>query len=164
MGMTACFRRAAAVDLPGIEANPGAAAELLFEPTDAGARGPVQVDIDKMWNGLHWLLAGDTENTDGLGAVVLGGEEVGEDCGYGPARLHRPDEVARLSAELNVVTEDQLRARWNPEQMLADDVYPSIWDEGDAVFEEELLPAFRQVRALFAEAADAGEGVLVGIA
>ncbi len=54
------------------------------------------LDLDKAWHGLHWLLTGTADDTDTpAGQAILGGTEIGEDKGYGPSRLLRPDAYAR---------------------------------------------------------------------
>ena len=48
-------------------------------------------DLDKAWHGIHFLLTGSAwETTPGAGESVLGGDPVGPDRGYGPARLLDP--------------------------------------------------------------------------
>ena len=42
------------------------------------------VDLDKVWHGLHWLLVRSDAPID---EAVFGGEELGDDLGYGPSRL-----------------------------------------------------------------------------
>ena len=71
-----------------------------------------QLDLDKGWNGLQFLLTGDTYLTTGLGAALMGGDEVGDDLGYGPARWLTPAEVAAVSEELAGADIDALRADW----------------------------------------------------
>src|SRR5262245_43187400 len=60
--------------------------KLDGEPVESGG-GPV-LDIHKSWHGLHWLLCQSAwDGPEPLKHAVLGGQEIGEDLGYGPARL-----------------------------------------------------------------------------
>src|ERR1043166_1734378 len=57
-----------------------------------------QLDLEKSWHGLHYLLAQDPTKTQaGAGQAILGGKEVGKDVGYGPARILSPKEVAAIA-------------------------------------------------------------------
>lgn len=58
--------------------------ELLLESDD----DETSVDLGKAWHGIHWLLTGSPDSTDDVTSeAILGGQPVGEDLGYGPARL-----------------------------------------------------------------------------
>lgn len=46
------------------------------------------LDLEKSWHVLHYLLAGDVGPSAPPADLLLTGEELGEDVGYGPARLH----------------------------------------------------------------------------
>src|SRR5262249_52878748 len=87
--------------------------------------------IGKGRQGLHCLLTGDAESTDGeVGAVILGGAEIGEDVGYGPARYLEPAEVAALSAALSRDgVEDEVAARYDPARMTELSIYPFGWED-----------------------------------
>src|SRR6266481_8348981 len=59
------------------------------------------ISIDKAWHGVHYLLCGKVEpGSDLASQAVMGGTEVGEDLGYGPARYFEADEVANIAREL----------------------------------------------------------------
>ncbi|NUR82053.1 MAG: DUF1877 family protein [Terrabacter sp.] len=82
------------------------AEELVWdeEEEDGEANGPADVssakgrdtiwlDLDKSWHGIHFLLTGTDWSAGDAGAAggaILGGRPVGEDDGYGPARLLEP--------------------------------------------------------------------------
>lgn len=139
-----------------VAADPGRLEELVEEDTP----GEEFLDLDKAWHGLHWLLTGSVDDTSTpAGQAVLGGTEIGEDWGYGPPRLLRPDDVRRVAEALDAVTADDLRARFDAGAMTAADVYPFIWDEED-VFEEYLAPSFDLLRDFYARAASRGDAVL----
>ena len=49
--------------------------------------GDAEVDLDKAWHGIHYLLTGSVESNKTLASkVIMGGEDIGPDRGYGPAR------------------------------------------------------------------------------
>jgi hypothetical protein len=110
--------------------------------------------LDKMWNGLQFLL-----EPDGVDHAVIGGVATGPVVGYGPACVMTPAEVAALADELEAVDGTDLRARFDPSAMEDDDIYPSsIWSEGEPVL-HELMTAFVDLVAFYRDAADRGNGV-----
>jgi hypothetical protein len=96
-----------------------------------------QVDLDKAWHGIHYLLTGSAwEGEKPLCYLVQGGAEVGDvDVGYGPARALRSDQVKAFHDALRALSREDLKVRYQPERMKELDIYPGIWDseppEGD---------------------------------
>jgi hypothetical protein len=77
-------------------------------PPDAPAP-PVTIDLHKSWHVLHFLFTGQAGGggTAPSNFLLEGGREVGEDMGYGPARLLDPaatEAVAHFTASLTVET------------------------------------------------------------
>ena len=121
------------------------------------------VGLGKLWHAIHFLLTdGKVWETEGaLGPLILGGDPVGEDVGYGPARLHRPEAVAGLNAALAASSDDVLRGRFDPSALMANQIYPTIWDEPEEDLWEEITHYMGPLRSLLKEAADAGDAILV---
>ncbi|MEZ5098139.1 MAG: DUF1877 family protein [Nocardioides sp.] len=138
--------------------DPDAAWDLLDDPDP----GDDVVHLNKEWHGVHWLLTGTAWDAGGpLGQVILGGEEFGEDGGYGPPRLLAPADVADLAAALRTLRRDELRSGFDPAALSAAGVYPDVWAEPNIV--ESLLPYVEQLRAFYGAAADRGAWVLQAI-
>ncbi len=116
-------------------------------------------DVDKAWHGIHFLLKGTVAaGTGPLANVVFGRVPVGdEDVGYGPAMSTDADDVPAVAAALAGVTDDTLRARFDPEAMA--DIYPNIWDEGDEAL-DYLLENLATLRAFYRDAAAKGRAVI----
>jgi hypothetical protein len=135
------------------------------------------IDIDKACDGIVWLLtrlpAPPIANVEGAGFVLhvslaplLRGEggvsERRLNAPYGPSSSLSVEQVRDLSTWLQSVDPAQMRSRYDPRAMDADDVYPQIWsEEGVAAFDDYLLPCFRALLAFFSRAADARQQVLV---
>jgi hypothetical protein len=129
--------------------------ELLESDDDVAS-----VDLDKAWHGIHWLLTGSADPTsDVVSSAIFGGEPLGEDLGYGPGRLLSTEGVGAVAAALQELDAYSLRARMNPSAMDAVGIYPQIWDEA-GVFDTYLTPAFDNLRAFYAAAAQSGEAVI----
>jgi Domain of unknown function (DUF1877) len=159
-------RRLDADELSRLTKDPSLTEELLDEDDDEHQdedERPRALYLDKAWHGLHFLLTGSAwDTTDGAGEAVLGGEEIGDDVGYGPARLLRPDRVSAIAAGLRDVEGDTLRARYDAAALTAADIYPGVWDEPD-VFDAYLGPYFDSLRIFYIAAADEGQAVLLAI-
>jgi len=121
------------------------------------------LDLDKAWHGLHWVLTGSaTPHAAPLSDALFGGEEIGEDLGYGPSYLLTADRVQVVAAALATLDPDDLRRRADPQAMDRAELYPGTWDEED-VFDEMLLPSFTGLRDFYADAARAGQAVVHGL-
>ncbi|MGA5304935.1 YfbM family protein [Nucisporomicrobium flavum] len=133
------------------------------DTADPVVTGEADVDLDKAWHGIHFLLTGNAwETTPGAGEAILGGEPVGEDTGYGPARLLPAESVAAVAAGLRDLDAAALRARYDAAALEDAEIYPGIWDEED-VFETYLGPNFDKLRAFYLTAAAEKQAVLLNI-
>jgi hypothetical protein len=120
------------------------------------------VSLEKSWHGLHYLLTGSVwEGELPLGFLLAGGAPVGDDLGNGPARLFLADEVRQIDAALSAVSDDQLWARFDANQMEEQEVYPGVWDEPEADLREEYVGYFQQLKQLVREARTDKLGLLV---
>ncbi|QLQ36838.1 YfbM family protein [Micromonospora robiginosa] len=157
MGMVLIGRRLSGPELSAAAADPTTVAPLLH------GDDPL-LDLDKSWHGLHYLLTGTAWDTDdGAGAAILGGEPIGDDVGYGPPRLLAPDAVRAVADGLDAVNEATLRARFDPDAMTDEGIYPAIWHDGDDEFDTYLWPSFVELRRFYRTAATQGEGVLLAV-
>ena len=145
----------------------GEGGEAVFEMMQQrlGRRGPAtgagdELELDKAWHGLHYILSGTVEPGESLlSQAVLGGTEIGDDfSGYGPPRCFTAAQVGELAAALGdpaVATE--AAARYDTERMTELQIYPFGWDEDDR---EWLLTALRDLRSFYADAAGKGLAVV----
>ena len=141
--------------------------EAKLPPLPLSAIEKARCDLDKAWHGLHYLLTkSEDEGDPPLNFLVAGGTLVGEiDVGYGPARVLTSSEVAELNAALNLTTREYLASRFDPEDMMERDIYPSIWDsdtaEDDAL--EYCLENFDGLKKFVADAAAHRLGLVIWI-
>lgn len=143
-------------ELRAVLDDPDVVAHLLFGDD---APGP-DLDLGKAWHGLHYLLTGAREQVEGdfAGAAVLGGDEIGDDDGYGPARVLGPHLVRAVAAGLDVIEADSLRDRYDPRTMRALDIYPDSWQSGELHW---LVTQFGELRRFYRIAAERGQAVLL---
>jgi Domain of unknown function (DUF1877) len=134
--------------------NPSAVKASLSQRTSS-------VHLEKAWHGLHYLLTGSaSEGELPLAFLLQGGEEVGEDDGYGPPRLFSHDQVRELDSALAAISDDELWSRFDPQEMSAEGVYPDIWDEEEEELREEYLTYFHEIKNIVTNA-NAGKQALV---
>ena len=120
------------------------------------------VHLEKAWHGLHFLLTGSAgESGAPLGFLLEGGQEVGEDDGYGAPRLFQPGEVQQINAALAPISDDELWGRFDSELMEAESIYPGIWDEEEEELRDEYLTYFHELKKVVAQAGEGGMGLLV---
>src|SRR5437763_27473 len=120
MSMVACFRRVPDDKLEELLADPESIVDFLED------EGYADLDIDKAWHGIHFLLTGTAwEGSPPLDFLVRGGRQVGDvDVGYGPARGFTSAEVQGLARALSAIAPDALLARYDHRAMNALDLYP----------------------------------------
>jgi Domain of unknown function (DUF1877) len=158
--------RLSAPELQAVLDDPTRVGALLFgefdDDEDAEMPEP-ELDVDKAWHGIHYLLTGTAwEIGEGAGAAILGGDEIGDDNGYGPARLLSPDAVRAVAAGLDAMDIGTLRSRFDPDAMAAADLYPDIWS-GSEEFDEYLMPHFTELCRFYRAAAANGQAVLLAL-
>jgi hypothetical protein len=164
MGMGLIGRRLSAGELRAVLDDPETVDALLFGDDDDDEMPEPDLDLDKSWHVVHYLLTGTAwEITEGAGEAVLGGSEIGPDGGYGPARLLDPAAVRRIVAGLDAVDPAALRVRFDPAAMVAADLYPSALTLAPQDVEPFLAPQLAELRRFYGAAAAAGQAVLVAI-
>jgi hypothetical protein len=158
--MAACFAAISLATANRLKANPDEIDEYLF-PDDGDGEPENYIDVDKAWHGIHYLLTGSADGgTPPLAWAVLGGVEVGEDMGYGPARLLTSEQVKMISDALP--GEESFKASFAPEAMEAAQVYPDvIWvRDGDEAL-EYLVENYRVMVEFYRSAALRGDGAIL---
>jgi hypothetical protein len=83
----------------------------------------------------------------------MGGTEIGEDAGYGPARYLLPAQVRAISDALSSVSREQIAQRYAPEEMEQAGVYPEIWTRDGAEALHYLLDHYEALVDFYHQAA-----------
>jgi hypothetical protein len=127
----------------------------------------LSTDLDKAWHGIHYLLTGsDSEGEYPSNFLVAGGATVGNvDVGYGPARALTSTQTREARDFLRSVDDEELRRRFNPQDMLAKQIYPDIWARDPAEQDSlgYLIEHVRILRGFLDQAVDAGLGIVLYI-
>ena len=159
MGMTACFKTISAEDLAKLQSDPDLTDNFADEICDGVPEGHF-CDLDKSWQTIHYLISGDVwEGASPQSQVVLGGVEIGDDLGYGPARYHDVEQVQRLADSIRHLDSAALERRFDPQAMERAELYAFSSEHA----EEELEMAqdyFAELKKLYLGAAQRGEAIL----
>lgn len=119
--------------IKAVRAQPSFAAEIamaVLGEGDANQFGTLEepLDLQKSWHVLHYLFTGSAYDTTSPGAALLSGEELGDDLGYGPVRLHREEATAKFARFLQGEDIESLLTQINITEMAEADLY-SVGDE-----------------------------------
>lgn len=125
--------------------------------------------MDKLWDGLHFLLTGVTASTpvadDELSEAIVGAEGFNEDDDE--ADFIAATETDRLSDIIELMkTVDIERLAENADfaAFREEGIYPDIWQDGDAAsLKQELAQAFKDLLAFYEEAEKENRHILVSI-
>jgi hypothetical protein len=157
MSMIGNFRRLSEDELDSLVASPEGIVDFLN--AECGAED--QLDIDKTWHAIHYLLTGDSWGGEGpLANAVLGGVPLGEeDVGYGPARFIRSSQVTETSRALQAISSEQLWSRFDAKAMRKEQIYPEF--EGGEDDREYVCTYFEDLKKFYAAAAANGDAMIL---
>jgi hypothetical protein len=120
-----------------------------------------ECDVDKAWQAIDFVLTGTVDETSTpLGFLICGGQDIGEDLGYGPARAFEPRDVASIAEALEPITLEEFAKRFDHPALLEEGVYAMENEDDDR---EYVFENFAALRAFVAEAKDAGEGIIIAL-
>lgn len=150
------WRRIPADEVAHLERDPDAAALVLVdsEPDEL-------FDVGRAWQAVHTLLTGSPWSWEGpAGDAVLGGVPLGDPSTYEPVRLLPPERVAAVAALLRDLEPEELGRRYDAGAFRQAEVYPDVWLDPEALG-GFVLPAYRRLREFHADAAAAGDALLM---
>ncbi len=173
MGMEMGLYRLSSAEMAEVVETPDVIEDLIFGTEDSEEDpvelyfGPpetvVQLDLDKSWQVIHFLLTGSDYDGDPPANALLGGETVGEEeIGYALPVLLTPQEVAAFADYLGAHDNDALLARWDGDAMLAKDIYLGA-PRDDTETVEYVLHYVDRLRIFTRATAKRGEGLLVTV-
>lgn len=140
-------------------------------PPPGADEGPVRpnIDLDKAWEPLHFLLTGSNATAGDEPACYLarGGEDLAGDLDddvYTSIRALTPEQVASFDRYLASLTHDELRRRFDVDRMTELRIYSRprrLKGSGDRDRLEHLIEAFEGLRVFVRETAASGAGAIV---
>lgn len=146
----------------------GSSEEDLFETVEEWSdEDELLLDIDKMWDVLHFVLTGvstDHRIADNpLSQAVLGITAVEEISDYLAYTEH--DKLADIVAALEQFDMEEALESFDMAACKEAELYPDIWDydEEEEEIKDELLHDFEQMKRFYKQVLDANGNVLVSI-
>ncbi|PUV24742.1 YfbM family protein [Sphingobacterium athyrii] len=124
------------------------------------------IDIDKAWEGIFFLLTGESIGTydqasPPLSWILVGPNDIdrNQDMGYGPATYTNIEQTRQISLALQDISMEELSQRFDAATMLEKDIYPDIWDDENAL--DYLLQYFEDLKAFYQMAYMQNEAVIL---
>ena len=114
----------------------------------------ISIDIDKMWDGLHFVLTGISASepieSDALSELVVGVYPILFEDDF--VSFSGNEDVERISEKISQINFDDFLKTFNPKQLSKEEIYPNIWKEEDkAALFEELKLSFNTLRDFYAK-------------
>lgn len=119
------------------------------------------LDLDKMWDGLNFLICAEDSSDRGEGSFLVDGNQLIA-VGESSARVFEPKDLHRLCASL-AIDDEELARRYVPRAMMVEEVYPMIWERDPAEDDllAELTKRFHELRDFMVRAAKDGRALVV---
>jgi hypothetical protein len=139
--------------------DPGSVASFVDAAVDdQDELGADFLDVDKSWHGIHFLLTDSpAAGEPPLQWVVFAPTQIGEDVGYGPARVLMPEEVMAANKALASITTDKLKRKCDWQLMNDSEIYPQGWCAGD---EDYIAENFAHLKKFYESAARRRMGIV----
>lgn len=129
------------------------------------AGSEVELDLGKSWHLLHYIMTDDVAETSSpAGALLCGGDAVGEDFGYGPMRLQNAAATAAFGRALESLSTDELLERFDAMDDESLHLYPlhhRLTEAEAATWRDEVLSRFCELKTYVTKAARAGNALLI---
>ena len=164
MGMVGKFAAVTPKQLQSLIDEPSQTVDFLYSK-EVDDKPTGQLDIDKAWQGIHFLLTGEPySNESFLAKAIFGGTEVGDDVGFGSARYLTPEEVNQVAVALRDVSTEDLAERYIPRAFEEANIYPAgIWESEGSVALDYLLSNYESMAAFYELVAARGDAILLFI-
>ncbi|MRJ10886.1 DUF1877 family protein [Ornithobacterium rhinotracheale] len=167
MGMCACYYLLNKKEEEDFISLPSKGEEELLDYIDEELGGSDDlVDIDKMWDALHFVFTGtecgiDLENP--LSIAVAGEIELEISDEY--VALVSKEKIPQVVKAISEFDMPKALENFSMQKCKEAELYPDIWDYDDEleVIKEELQVAYDELLALYQKAEEQGKSVLVTI-
>jgi hypothetical protein len=126
------------------------------------------LDIDKSWEAIFYLLTGHPvaeleEAKPPLSWTLFSGQVIDEeqDMGYGPAQYLTTGQVKQLNKELDKISSETLREKYDGKKMDAAGIYPEVWSETESL--DYVLDYYEQLKEFYKTAEKENKAVITFI-
>ncbi|MEP1536976.1 MAG: DUF1877 family protein [Paracoccaceae bacterium] len=135
--------------------------ELLDEHFEA--RSDYALDLDKNWDGVDFLFYRADQSSFSRNWLTESGEQIGEDLGYGPARVWTSELVTTITEKTKLRDAASLNAAFDFELFEQAEVYPNIWDQQDPQDRDIILSACSYLQRMLRATTNRGDALLAAL-
>ncbi len=126
------------------------------------------IDIDKMWDGLHFLLTGNSASVpiknNKLSEAIIGVNVLSEDKNTEFISYSTYEELKKIVNEMNNVVFEDFEKRFNPDVFNKSEIYPNIWNSADKqTLITELKESYIDIKKFYETDFDAKSNIIVSI-
>lgn len=162
MSMNGRYVRLEEDSLLEILEDPSSLLDVLYPGSELPDESGCDLDIDKTWHIIHFLLHDEplSRGESGVDCVLGGVELSSEDVVYGPARYLTAAEVREVADSLDQISFDRLWARYDPTEAERAELY---WSDSLGA-EEYVRENYVALREFFSVAGVRGQAVIMWLA
>ena len=141
--------------------------DVLDEVEEWNEESEMLLDIDKMWDVLHFVLTGvsscDSIENNPLSEAVVGVHPLEGQDGF--VAYTEKERVADILAALEAFDMEQAMAAFSMDACKKAELYPDIWDYDDEeeLVKEEISDYFQNMKDFYREVLEANGHVMVTI-
>lgn len=162
--MIACYIEA---DAKAIDAWKTQSSEEIMEALET-AEDVELYDMDKLWDGLHFLLTGASAGApikdNLLSEAVIGTDLFSRDEDSDFLSYIYPERVHEIADALDTMDIRAVLGSFSPSAFASNQIYPSIWEENEKEsLREELAEAFQGLKQFFHTMATKDKGIVISI-
>ena len=167
MGMTACYMEASSALIEELKKK--TSGEIFDRIEELQDEDELRIyDMDKLWDGLHFLLTGVSAVAPAAGGplseAIIGTRLFITEQSADYISYINPPRAAEISAALDSFDIEKALSDFTPSTLAKNDIYPTIWRDDDKDgLSDELRGEFEGIRQFFREMRDAHQGVIVSI-
>ena len=167
MGLIANYSCLSDVNLKELKAMGSEEEEILESVEEWNDDDELLLDIDKMWDVLHFVLTGVSADhridDNPLSQAVLGVTSIEDLSEYMAYTEH--SQIADIVAALEQFDMDQALESFDMKACKEAELYPNIWDydEEEEEIKDEILHDFEQMKVFYKKVLEAKGHVLVSI-
>ncbi len=164
MGMIACYFEASSETVTNLLGKSESEVESIVMEMEANDEVD-DCDIDKSWDGLHFLLTGDTmaemDSHNLLSVFVIGDKVLCNEEGF--VAVSTPEKVKEIAAKVNSIDIATFFKDFDPADFVEAEIYPRIWEEDKEGLVEYLEENYAQLKQFYNRLAKEDKGIIVSI-
>ena len=165
MGMTAYYTEA---DKELIDRLKKLSEDDLFDEIEELTEDSKSYDMDKMWDGLHFILTGVSACTpvenNLLSEAIAGTSTFSGDPDSDYIAYIYPERLIQVLERLNQFDINDALADFSPRELARNHIYPTIWyEENKEILKEELIREFHALKSFYEKMTELQKGVIVSI-